>query len=302
MHLELPAILKCLFCGRAGLELAPGSKRVVQGEHEKVREGTLVCPRCGGSYPIQDGIINFLPRRTPNIGPGQYSNLFRLTAWGYERFWRTRALTVLGRREWPPEEEFAVLLDYLNSDGLQRPGYEIAMHNEIAFYLDVGCSTCFYGRAIARNLKQALQDGKGFPFQVVGLDNSWAMLQEARKYIEGEGLENYISLVRADAENMPFIDGAFAGIANGAALNEFRHTATALRETSRTLDKNGNTVFMVQMAAVGKIGRAINKAITLPSGIKFFGQEQLNRLYREAGLKVQGQIVEGLITISHLRK
>jgi ubiquinone/menaquinone biosynthesis C-methylase UbiE len=142
----------------------------------------------------------------------------------------------------------------------------------------------------------------GAPLQVVAIDNSWQMLQEARKYIEQEGLSDSISLVRADVEDMPFINKAFAGITNGAALNEFKHTEPALSETRRTLDKFGNAVFMVQMKARGKVGRLLDKLITLSSGIKFFDRDQLEQYYDRAGFRLLEQVSSGLVTISRLRK
>ncbi|HEX2916212.1 MAG TPA: class I SAM-dependent methyltransferase [Chloroflexia bacterium] len=296
MHLQLPAILKCTYCGCEGLRLAENAELKVYNGEDSVESGAVHCPRCGCSYPIQDGIVNFIPVRPRSIGPAQWTNHFRLVAWGYERFWRKRALTALGGRPWPPEEELATVVEMLVTP---HPA-GLTIHNEMAFYLDQGCSTAFYGRAIARAIiggKLATGSASG---HVVGVDNSWPMLQEARGFIQRDGLTGKISLVRANVEKLPFIDAAFAGIASGGSLNEFRHTAKALAEARRTLSPQGRGALMVQMQARGKTGAGINHLLSLSSGLHFFERDQLNRYYQDAHFKVLEQIAEGLITITRL--
>lgn len=298
MYSQLPAILKCTYCGREGLSLSDGAQISELNGVETVTKGAVKCVRCGSSYPIEDGIVNFLNRNVKGISPAQRSNHTKLVAWGYERFWRPKALSLLGGRPWPPEEELATIIRMLEQP---EPG-KVVTHNETAFYLDQGCSTCFYGRAITRAIKanQLPASTSSTPAHVVALDNSWPMLQESRGFIEREGLTGLISLVRADTEKLPFIDGAFSGIANGGSLNEFRHTAKALEETKRTLAENGRIAYMVQMQARDGFGKAINTFLALGSGLHFFELGQLNRFYRQAGFKLIEQQGSGLITISQL--
>lgn len=298
MHLELPAILKCTYCSGEGLKLAEGASIVTAGGVETVISGKVKCPKCGSSYPVQDGIINFLPRRATNIGIGQWTNHNGLVAWGYERLWRKQALTLLGQRPWPIEEELATIVKMLI---LPEPQH-LTTHNEIAFYLDQGCSNALYGRGIARALEKGELNLGKVAGHVVALDNSWPMLQEARGFIERDGLSGHLSLVRADTEQLPFIDEAFAGIANGGSLNEFRHTDRALAETRRTLAPHGRVAYMVQMKAKGAVGAAINDFIHLTSGLHFFTLDTLNQFYRNAELRLSEQQASGLITISQLFK
>ncbi len=298
MYSQLPAILKCTYCGREGLSLAPGTPTVERNGLESVISGEVICARCGSRYPVQHGIVNFLPRHVKGIGPGQRSNHLRLVAWGYERFWRKRALTLMGGRDWPPTEELATITRMLE----QPVPEHLTTHNEITFYLDQGCSTAFYARAIVRAIQvgQLPAPKSDQPAHVVAVDNAWPMLLEARGFIERDGLDGYISLVRADVENLPFIDSAFTGLASGGSLNEFRHTDKALGEARRTLSQEGRAAFMVQMQAKGETGRNINRLINLSSGLHFFELDQLNRFYRQAGFKVSEQQGSGIITISQL--
>lgn len=298
MHIQLPAILKCTYCGAEGLRLAEGATVVTLKGIETVVTGAVKCPRCGSSYPVEDGIINFLPVRAGNIGPGQWTNHNRLVAWGYERFWRLGALSKLGGRDWPPAEELETIVRMLEGPSPQN----LTTHNEIVFYLDEGCSTAFYGRAMARAIAEGRLETGSHEGHVVALDNSWPMLQEARQFIEREGLSAGLSLVRADVEKMPFIDGAFAGTANGGSLNEFRHTAQALSETRRTLASQGRAAFMVQMHARKGPGSALQDLLHLASGLHFFRPDLLKDFYQKAQFKLEEQQGSGLITISRLLK
>ena len=296
MHIQLPAILKCTWCGRDGLKLAAGAKIDLFNKVETVVTGAVDCPKCGSSYPVADGILNFLPVRTPNIGLGQRTNQTKLVAWGYERFWRPKALTALGQRPWPPEEELATILKMLT---LPDPTM-LTTHNEVAFWLDQGCSTCFYGRAIARAIHKGELPTGSVEGHVVAVDNSWPMLQEARGFVERDGLTGRLSLVRADVEQLPFIEAAFCGVASGGSLNEFQHTDRALAEARRTLARSGRGAFMVQMHSRQKPGGTIQDFVEATSGIKFFELERLNAFYKAARFQVKEQQGSGLITISQL--
>lgn len=294
MHTQLPAILRCIGCGTEGLQLGEVSQSGPTSE--QIISGNVICRKCGAKYPIKDGILNFLPVRPTNIGIGQWTNHNRPVAWGYERFWRKQALTLMGGREWPPEEELATVIKMLEIDQPEK----ITRHNDIAFFLDAGCSTCFYGRAIAKaivagELQLGTADGL-----IVAVDNSWQMLQEARGFIAQDNLSDRISLVRADVEKLPFISKAFTGVACGGSLNEFQHTFAALNEMRRTLAPRGQAVMMVQMQAKNQTGAFIHKAVHLTSGLHFFEAGRLNELYREARFKVAEQQASGIITISKL--
>lgn len=283
------------------MELGPQTKtytlRVKDTELELVEQGAVVCVRCQASYPVEDGILNMLPHTLKGLNLAQLSGQWRLTASAYERPWRLKALTWLGQRDWPPSEEIETLVRMI-SDKVQVE--KLTTHNDFAFYLDLACSTCFYGRNLACALKRGYIPSGTATGTVVSLDNSWAMLQEARKFMAKDDVTGYISLVRADVENLPFIDGAFAGIAGGAILNEFRHPETSLVEATRVLAPGANFVCMNQVAASGKVGRAIQKMLRLQSGLKFFEKDQLAKMFREAKLKLVEQQASGLITINQL--
>lgn len=297
---QLPTILKCLHCGRDGLELGSGTKtytlRNGDEEIELVEQGTVECPRCHTIYYVEDGILNMLPHTIKKLNPAQLSGQWQLTAWGYERPWRMKALTWLGGRDWPPSEEINTVLETL----ADVPVEKLTTHNEFAFYLDLACSNAFYGRNIACAIKNnhlATGTANG---TVVAVDNSWPMLQEAKKRIAQVDVSGYVSLVRADAENLPFIAEAFVGIGGGAILNEFQHPEKSLREARRVLAPSGNFVCMNQVASSNTIGYAIQQFLGLTSGLKFFKKPELAEMFKQADLHLERQEASGVITINHL--
>jgi len=297
---QLPAILKCLYCGCNGLNLAPDTKtytfRTGDQEIEVVERGAVLCRKCQTSYPVEDGILNMLPHTLKGLNQAQLSGQWKLTAWAYERPWRLKALTWLAQRDWPPSEEIETLIQMLSD----TPPPKMTIHNNLAFYLDLACSTCFYGRNMALALKDGRLDTGTATGTVVSLDNSWAMLQQARKFIQTAGVTGYISLIRADVENLPFINEAFVGIGGGAILNEFQDPDKALQEAARVLAPDANFVCMNQVAASSGWGRAIQKFLSLSSGLNFFEKDQLPQMFQEARLKLKAQQASGLITLNQL--
>lgn len=56
MKRNLMEILACPMCKSYPLEL-----RVEKEDEKEVLSGTIVCSKCGLTYPIEDGIPNMLP-------------------------------------------------------------------------------------------------------------------------------------------------------------------------------------------------------------------------------------------------
>ena len=202
--------------------------------------------------------------------PAQLSNLIPLTAVLYEDLWRKRSLSILGREPFSLEEEFRVLIRWL------KP-------KEGGRYLDVGCSTALYGRAIKEACSQC---------DVVALDYSRPMLREAAKRAAAEQADLY--LVRADALEMPFLEGTFDGLAMGGTLNELRKPARVLEECRRVIREDGVFFCMYLLKATKPVGKLAQWAARL-GGISFWSKNQSARLFQDAGFKVKKRLSMGVV-------
>ncbi len=253
-----PDILPLLRCPRSHLPLVLEAATYRAG---LVWDGTLRSA-AGHSWSISHGIVDLLDRSAAWNG-AQIVNRLGLAAWGYERLWRGRALGLLSGRPFPLDEERALLVAQLAPE---RGGV----------YLDLACSTGVYGRALAR----ALPPGAG---QIVCLDHSSAMLRETQRNAAAEGVA--LTLVRALAEDLPFVAGGLAGVGCGGSFNEFSNRDRVLSEVRRTLQPDGRSFWMQARQAPTWAGRLLQLALS-PGGVAFPTADELARALAAAGLQV----------------
>ncbi|HYF64496.1 MAG TPA: class I SAM-dependent methyltransferase [Herpetosiphonaceae bacterium] len=263
-----PALIPLLRCPRSHTPLTLEGASYRDG---RIWAGTLRS-QSGHAWPIRAGIAHLIDRPAAWNG-AQLVNRLPWAAWGYERLWRWRALSWLSGRRFGLAEELALVVEHIQP----RPG---------GAYLDLACSTGLYGRALAGELPD------GGP--VVAFDHSAAMLREADRYARAEGLR--LSLVRGLAENLPFADGAFAGLACGGSFSEFRDRDRVLSEARRTLRRDGRSVWMQAQRAPSLAGRALQAALA-PGGVRFPPGQELARGLQSAGLRVTIDQREGAVQI-----
>ncbi len=99
--------------------------------------------------------------------------------------------------------------------------------------LDVGCGTCRYTTLIQQRL--------GRP--VVGLDLSEGMLAKARAKL---GPDGGVSLVRGDAQRLPFTDGSFDAAILVLVVHHIEDLDAMARELRRVLAPGGRVMFMTR--------------------------------------------------------
>ncbi|HMQ30335.1 MAG TPA: class I SAM-dependent methyltransferase [Chloroflexaceae bacterium] len=274
MYAEALEYLTCPRDAEARLELGSGARRAGDGE---LVAGQLRCPACGAIYRIEGGVADLLgPLALPD-SPAQLANYLPPTAWGYERAWRPRALSLLSGEPFGYERELPLIV------GLVGPAAG-------GLIVDVACSNGLYARALAR-----AQGGAAGP--VVGVDHALPMLRQARAYARAEGLR--VSYVRAKAQALPFASGSATGLAMGGSLNEIGDVPGALAELRRAMAPMGRCAMMCLARAETGPGRALQGALSL-GGIAFPTLDELNLGLAAAGLRLRAQWRHGVVVFSLL--
>lgn len=234
-----------------------------------------ICSKSGDEFKIQKNIINLLEEGPKDSSLAQLTNHWKLTAAVYEDLWRVKALGLLAGEEFPIKEEQQLLAEW-------------TMPKKGGVYLDAGCSTGLYTRALLKQQEQA---------SVIALDFSLEMLQEARRRCVAESVNPY--LLCADASELPFFAETFDGIVCGGSLNEFFDPEKVLYELKRVLKKEGSVFMMHLLTADSWYGRLLQEPIKF-SGIKFWTKDESNELFQKVGFKINRQIVRGIVCFTKL--
>lgn len=249
-----------------GLELLEGIE-----ESGVITSGRALDPATGKTYPIKNGYLDLLGRRTGADSIANLSNFLPGAGPLYEPLWRVRSLTLLTGEPFPNERELAIIADLVRAERGGR-------------YLDLGCSAGLYTRSLAARL--------GDSGAVVGIDISPSMLGEASRRARGLGVTP--SFARADAENLPFADNSFAGAVCGGSLNEFGDPARTLRERRRVLEPGGRVAIMGILKAQTPSGRRLQRFLST-GGVRFFEPEEVLSLLNHAGLEPEPLQTYGVV-------
>jgi SAM-dependent methyltransferase len=266
MYPELLPNLRCLSC-QSDLRM----QVAVRDDTTEIIVGQLACRTCAASYPVRDGIADFLGAVRPSAA-AQLINDWRLTAWGYERLWRPFALTLLSQRPFPYRHELPLIAALIEP---QRGG----------LYLDIACSNGLYARALTRAMR-------GATGHAVGVDHALPMLVEARRVARTAGLR--ISYIRAEAQRLPIASGAARGVTIGGSLNEIGDLDGCLSEVRRTLAADGRYVAMTLTQATTGRGRAVQN-LAASGGIRFWTPDELVACFRQHGLRSVGRWRYGIV-------
>lgn len=226
-------------------------------------------------FPIRAGIVDLLGNQRVPITPAQLTNYLPLTAWGYERFWRGNALTLLSGEAFGYQRELP-LITYLAQP--ERGG----------LYLDVACSNGLYARTLAAH-------PGGQPRTVIGIDHSLPMLQQARAYARDARLP--ITYVRASAQALPVPDHTAAAVVMGGSLNEIGNRRTFFSAARRVLQPTGRLVLMYLVRATGGGGQMLQQMLGT-GGIDFPPREQIHRELQQAGFVLQYEQQHGVVVFN----
>lgn len=239
---------------------------------EKGQAGNLVDPT--SFFPDAGSIRNYLKATFYPRTAAEKSNTWQITAWAYEPFWRRFSTSILTRGAWNLKKECRLVCDMLEPENG-------------GIYLDVGCSTGIYARAIAMEKPES---------RIVLVDYSLPMLSKARGYA-GKSL-NQMAFVQCDAAEMPFPDDSFDGLVMGGTLNELKEPVRVLCEMARIL-KYGKTAVVMHLVKHRKEETLMQKIIK-KGGVWLAGADDMDQMFREAGFTILNSKMEGIMRLSLL--
>jgi ubiquinone/menaquinone biosynthesis C-methylase UbiE len=141
--------------------------------------------------------------------------------------------------------------------------------------LDVACGPGLLACAFARVAEHA-----------TGLDMTPAMLEQARKTQQDQGLNN-VSWQQGDVYSLPFPEAQFSIVSSRFAFHHLQDPLNALKEMKRVCKPAGRIV-VADMSPLTEKADALNAAEFLrdPSHARAFPVEELRGLFEQAGLAV----------------
>ncbi len=113
--------------------------------------------------------------------------------------------------------------------------------------------------------------------EIIGLDISAGMLEVGKTKIKSANLDNVISMVQADSENLPYQDNYFDAITVAFGVRNFEHLEKGLSEIYRVLKPGG--VFVVLETSIPtktpyKQGYKFYSSYILPTIGKLFSKDK----------------------------
>jgi ubiquinone/menaquinone biosynthesis C-methylase UbiE len=139
--------------------------------------------------------------------------------------------------------------------------------------LDVACGPGLLACAFARVAKHA-----------TGMDMTPAMLEQARKTQQEQGLKN-VSWQQGDVYSLPFPDAHFSIVSSRFVFHHLQDPLSALKEMKRVCNPGGKIV-VADMAPQPAKAAALNAAELLrdPSHVRSMPEDELRGLFEQANL------------------
>ncbi len=182
------------------------------------RSDSLYCHACALSYPILDGIPDFIAQDLKNSSSHDLRFIAKRDGSRWLNFLASSYETYL----YPP---VCNLYGGWHSTSLPELARNISdiVGPTTGVILDVACGPGTYGRRAASTSRA-----------IYGIDISLSMLRQGARYVERDGLPN-VHFARAMVEALPFPSGLFDAAICAGSLNHFPDTVLALREINRTM-------------------------------------------------------------------
>ncbi len=269
-----------------GIYVCPTCKRELE-----LGPGSLYCHACAVSYPIRDGIADFIVEKLEEnsnrslrvLGKMDSSLLLDFAAYSYEKY------------IYPP---VCNLFGGWHSTCLKELARDISdiVGSQDGVILDVACGPGTYGRRIASASRT-----------VYGIDASMSMLRRGARYVERDCIPN-VHFARAKVEALPFPAGLFDAAICAGSLNHFSDTVLALREINRTMKAGAPLAvmcFVVSCRGLFKyrfIRERVEKERVEKGGGYIFELPDLDRYVAEAGFEGFRPHTHGAVLVFSARK
>jgi 2-polyprenyl-3-methyl-5-hydroxy-6-metoxy-1,4-benzoquinol methylase len=242
----------------------------------------ISCHRCDHRFPRAEGgyfdLIDFEGATAPAT-PAQRFMESELVARIYERFFRPFMVrTLAGPGAAGGAGGFSGEL-FLHKNAL-------GMDERTGAWLDLSCGPGLFTRAMA-----AASPGQ----TIVGLDLSRPMLAEAGK--RTRAYPN-VTLVRANAQELPLADRRFVGVNNAGALHVYDDPEAAFTEIFRVLQPRGVYVGSTFAPASRALGRITSRL----TGIRRFDPHELRAWLSRIGFHDYEEIRLGDAFVFKARK
>jgi len=240
--------------------------------------GALCCAACSRSYPIADGIPDFLAPVVDDIPDPLVQRMDRADRGALK--WMSG---LYEGRFWYP----LVIRIYLGNNSTSLADLirriQAAVNVEQGVVLDAACGTATFSRRVASPTRR-----------VYGIDLSMAMLRRGAEYVQSEGATT-VHLARTRVESLPFPQGFFDFAICSGALHLFPDTTAALREIGRTL-KPGRRLVGLTFTA-GKQGLVryawFRKRMKQRGTIRLFQISELESHFHQAGFELLEPLMLG---------
>ena len=216
---------------------------------------------------------------TNDVAPtsGFHGRLFGFVAPIYAKLWKPIVLGTLSGGGF--ERELQDILD------LHRPRGDELM-------IDLGCGPGNFTTAFAKLAP------KGF---IAGLDLAYPMLQVARGNAGRAGATN-TAFTQANAQRLPIRRDSIAMVSFCGTLHLLPQPELALAEVAAILRPGGSLVGMTFVKGEWWGQRLIERFFNRFLHFRFFPHDQVQKMFADAGLKMEGCTRKRLIVLFHAKK
>lgn len=136
---------------------------------------------------------------------------------------------------------------------------------------------------------------------IIGLDISDGMLEVGRQKIKAKDLDDKISMIIGDSEDLPFEDHTFDAITVAFGIRNFEHLEKGLAEILRVLKPNGIFVILetsVPTNPIYKAGYNFHTKLIMPTIGKLFSKDKVAYSYLSESASVfpYGEALNNILT------